>query len=404
MNQFRKQLPYVFRPPRYSPWFKPVTTLVSSYFLKRKFKITDIKITGADQLTELVRKKESILVAPNHADHADPSLMVTAARRQGFSFHFMAAREGFDKSAIQRYFLQKSGAFSVNREGGDIGSIKTAIQILQAGKFPLVIFPEGEIYHHHEQLDELNDGVASILLRATSKLAEEKNSYVVPAAIRIRHGDNITETFEERLDRLERHITWKPRPALDPVQRIYRFGSALLSIKEEEFLGHAQQGPLIERLQSLQTKLLEPIEAIHGGLNADMTLPMRIKTLRAKIRKELTDETKSVAPEQEEELYDQLDRIFVAHQLYSYPGRYLKENPSNDRIAETLFKLEEDILETEEYFGPRTAEITFDTPINIRNFLDKGGFNFKTGVAPLTGTIREKVQALLGSLDASVTK
>ncbi|MDA0347112.1 MAG: lysophospholipid acyltransferase family protein [Verrucomicrobia bacterium] len=399
MNIFRPQIPYVFRPPKYSTWFKPILFLVSSRFLKKKFKIAEIKISGAEELTELVRRRESILVAPNHADHADPSLMVTAARRSGFIFHFMAAREGFEKDAFTRFFLQKAGAFSVNREGGDIGAIKTAIQLLQEGNFPLVIFPEGEIYHHHEVLDELNDGVASIVLRASSKLPEGKTSYVVPAGIRIRHSSDISNTFSERLDRLEKHITWKPRLGLDPVDRIYRLGSALLTIKEEEFLGYAQTGEIIARTRSLQDKLMEPIELAHGESNSDMKMTMRIKALRGKIRKELTDESSPVSPEREKELYDELDRIFLANQLYSYPGRYLKENPTDDRIAETLFKLEEDVLEIEEYYGPRTAELVFGKPIAINTFLEEGGFNFKSGVTPLTETIREKVQGLLQSMN-----
>jgi len=187
---------------------------------------------------------------------------------------------------------------------------------------------------------------------------------------------------------------------LNPVDRIYRLGSALLSIKEEEFLGYAQTGEIIERTHSLQDKLIEPIELAHGESNSDMKMTMRIKSLRAKIRKEHTNEASPVSSERETELYDQLDRIFLANQLYSYPGRYLKENPTDDRIAETLFKLDEDVLELEEYYGPRTAEIIFGTPIAIQSFLEEGGFNIKSGVAPLTETIREKVQGLLRSMDS----
>ncbi len=36
MNLFRPQLPYVFRPPKYSPWFKPVMTLLSHFFHRRR--------------------------------------------------------------------------------------------------------------------------------------------------------------------------------------------------------------------------------------------------------------------------------------------------------------------------------------------------------------------------------
>ena len=302
MNLFREQVPYIHRPPKYSPWIKPVLNAACSYLLKNKFKITEVHIQGAGTLASLVKEGHSVLVAPNHADHADPSLLITAARKAGVTFHFMAAREGFEKGSFQRFFLQKSGAFSVNREGGDIGAIKTAIRILQEAQFPLVIFPEGEIYHHHETLDELNDGVASILLRAGSKLREGKQSYVVPTGIRIHHSEEVQGSFSERLDRLEQSITWKPRPDLDPVQRIYRLGSALLSIKEEEFLGHSNQGSLVDRIQGLQHRLLADIEALHQLPSETSPIPARIKTLRGKIRSELTNEQAPVDEERKEEL------------------------------------------------------------------------------------------------------
>ena len=395
MNLLRPQVPYRFRPPQYSPWFKPVANLISRGYLTRKFKVKEVKISGAEKVADLARKRQPLLIAPNHADHADPSLMLTVARRYGFTFHFMAAREGFEKNALQRFFLQKSGAFSVNREGGDLGAIKTAIHILRNGEFPLVIFPEGEIYHHHEVLDELNEGVARILLRATAKLPTNRNSYVIPTGIRIRNGPDIAKTFSERLDRLESYITWKPKSGLNPVERIYRLGSALLSIKEEEFLGRARQGNLVERIQGLQTSLVESIESTYSLCNTDLSMPARIKALRAKIRKELTSQTTPLDPRREAELYDRLDRIFVAQQLYSYPGRYLKQNPTHDRIAETLFKLEEDVLNSDKYYGPRTAEIKFDAPIDVRQFLQERSLSTKSGGPALTERIGNRLQGIL---------
>ena len=64
-------------------------------------------------------------------DHADPELMMTVGRRGGYAFHFMAAREGFEKSRINRFVMRRGGAFSVNREGGDVAAIKMAIKILK---------------------------------------------------------------------------------------------------------------------------------------------------------------------------------------------------------------------------------------------------------------------------------
>jgi 1-acyl-sn-glycerol-3-phosphate acyltransferase len=396
MEIFRLQKPYQFCPPKYAPWFRPVLHLLCQWFLGHKFNIRQISITGEEPLVHLVKNGQSVLIAPNHADHADPSLLVHVGRKHGIAFHFMAAREGFERGALARFVLQRSGAFSVDREGADLASIKTAMNLLRACRYPLVIFPEGEIYHHHEALDVLNEGVATILLRAAEKLPDNKRSYAIPTAIRITHDAVVAETFSSRMDQLEQRITWKPKSDIDIVERIYRLGSALLSIKEEEFTGESQKGDLVQRIQGLQQFLVEEVERKYGLDHASDTIPFRIKILRQVIRKELTDTDKPPTQEREAALYDDQDRVFVAKQLYSYPGQYLRENPSIDRIAETILKLEEDILEKEIYPAPRQADITFGKPIDVADFLDTHHLNVKTGVGPMTELFRQRIQALMG--------
>lgn len=355
----------------------------------------EVSISGLEELAALAREGHSVLVAPNHADHADPGLMVTAARKGGFAFHFMAAREGFERDRIHQWVLQKSGAFSINREGGDLASIKMAIKVLQEGRFPLVIFPEGEIYHHMESLDELNEGVASIALRAASKLSEGKRGYVVPASIALKRDSDVEASFSDRLSALEERITMKPRIDSSPVERILSLGSTLLAIKEEEFLGASRQGDLVERIQYLREAIVSEVEGWHGLSNIEPTLPKRVKALRTSIRKELTEGKGTPSPERARKLYDHLDRIFVAHQLYSYSGTYLIAQPTADRIAETIFKLEEDVVGQARYLGKRRAEVTFGKPIDIGVFLESNELNGKTAVQPLTEHIRERIQDLL---------
>ncbi|MHC5004281.1 MAG: lysophospholipid acyltransferase family protein, partial [Planctomycetota bacterium] len=222
MNVFRPQKPYVFRPPRYTAALAPLLALVCRGFLRHRFNVTCIADDGAGRIAELVRARHAVLVAPNHADHADPTALVMVGRRHGLAFHFMAAREGFERGPVTRFVLQRLGAFSVDREGADVAAIKAAIGILREGRHPLVIFPEGEIYHHHEQLDALNEGVATIALRAGSRLENGRRVYLVPAAIRFRYHPQVADTFGPRLDRLERRIAWKPRTDLAAVERIYR--------------------------------------------------------------------------------------------------------------------------------------------------------------------------------------
>lgn len=360
----------------------------------RRFNIRHIVVRGQEALVGLVKRGQSVLVAPNHADHADPALLVTVGRRYGLAFHFMAAREGFEKSPLQRFVLQHSGAFSVDREGADLASIRTAMNILREGRHPLVIFPEGEIWHHHEELDLLNEGVATILLRAAEKLPEGRRSYAVPTAIRITHEASEAATFSARLAELERRITWKPKTRLEVVDRIYRLGGALLSIKEEEFLGQAQQGDLVGRIQRLQHHLIHHVEQQHGRSGEGQPVPLRLKAVRHVIRQEL-NAAAAPAQERQEELYDELEQLFVAQQLYSYPGQYLRRQPTLDRIAETIFKLEEDVLEREHYLTPRRAEVSFGEPIEVQRVLQERKVDAKTGVRLMTELLRSRIEALL---------
>ncbi len=395
MNLLRPQKPYEFCPPKYDAWFRPVLHLLSRFFLRYRFNIRQVKVTGAAELARWVREGHSVLVTPNHADHADPALLVEVGRRYGLAFHFMAARECFEQGWVRRFVLQRSGAFSVDREGADLAAIRTAMSVLRECRHPLVIFPEGEIYHHHEELDLLNEGVATILLRSSEKLPEGKRGCAVPTAIRVRHAPEMAETFGQRLDALESRITWKPKSALSPVERVYHLGSALLSVKEEEFMGRAQPGDLVERIRNLQECLVSEVERKYGLAAAKHPIPLRIKAIRHAIRQRLTAVNEPVTKGVEGELYDDLDRVFTAQQLYSYPGRYLREHPTMDRIAETIYKLEEDVLQKERYPVARTAEVVFGEPIEVTHFLKEHKVDTRSGVQPLTRLIAHEIRQLM---------
>ena len=400
MNIFRPQIPYQFKPPRYSPLLAPILTRLSQLlFLRRKFRIRDMRFEGLELVANLVRERNTVLVAPNHADHADPHVLVCLGRRNGLAFHFMAAREGFETSPWNSLALQLCGAFSVDREGADISAIKTAMTILRDARYPLVVFPEGEIYHHQERLDPLNEGVATIILRAASNLPEDRAAYLVPAALIYTYDSSVESSFSERLNALEERITWKPREDMDLVDRIYRLGEGLVALKEFEFLGHTRSGNLVDRLSNLQAALVSEVEARYPGRGATTgSIPERVKALRGRIRKQLIDPDFNLSEKEEFRLYDDLDTLFVAVQLYSYPGQYLRESSSTQRVAETILKLEEDVLEEAVYASPRDVDVKFGEPIEIGTFLRENQLSFRTAVGPLTALVSERIQTMLLSM------
>jgi hypothetical protein len=260
-----------------------------------------------------------------------------------------------------------------------------------------VIYPEGEIYFHHDRLDPLHEGVASILLRAAGKLEAPKEAWLVPVAIRFRHDPEVAATIPGRLSRLEERIGWKARPGMPERERILRLGAGVLALKEVEYLGQVGVGTLGERLAAMCHNLLDWVEARRGKDARAATPPERVRALRYRIRRRLLDEGQPPAEAERRELLEDLDRVFTALQAHSYPGDYLVEKPTLDRQAETVMKLEEDLLGDCGYPTPRTARVTAGEPIDVSGMLRAGSLAVKTGAGPLTHLLEERLVAMLAA-------
>jgi hypothetical protein len=92
-----------------------------------------------------------------------------------------------------------------------------------------------------------------------------------------------------------------------------------------------------------------------------------------------------------------MQSMFLATQLYSYPGDYLTENPTWERQAETLDKLEEDFLGANypTTHGRKTVRIRFGEPI----VLPEGKQSKSLSTDQLTLDLQERIQAMLDLLN-----
>ena len=86
--------------------------------------------------------KHSVLLCPNHSTDLDP-VLIGLCLPLDYHLHFMAKAELFDNRALA-WLIRTLGAFPVQRDGKDIQSIKTAMQVLHKGE-NLLIFPEGYV-------------------------------------------------------------------------------------------------------------------------------------------------------------------------------------------------------------------------------------------------------------------
>jgi 1-acyl-sn-glycerol-3-phosphate acyltransferase len=111
-----------------------------------------------------LRRPGAFLVACTHLSHIEPMLISTQTRRH---IRWMARQE-FYHNVWLRPVMQLSGAFSVNRQGIPVSSVRKAIQLAQAGHV-VGIFPEGGCRKGTDLAirgGRIKQGVATIALRA----------------------------------------------------------------------------------------------------------------------------------------------------------------------------------------------------------------------------------------------
>jgi hypothetical protein len=323
----------------------------------------------------------------------DALVLQALACRLRMPFYIMASSHLFRGSRWLAWLIRRLGAFSVYREGIDRQAIQQAIDILVAGKRPLVLFPEGALSQTNEHLNALQEGVSFIARSAAAKLERSQDEgrdcrrvYTIPVAIRYVYQGDIETTAGGILTGIEQRLSWQPRTGQCLVERILRVGKALLSLKEQEFLGTTHSDPLPDRLERLINHLLVPVETEWLRGNVSDSVICRVKELRRAILPEMIDGP--LPPEEIERRWQQLRTIELAQSLSLYPADYVASRPTTDRILETVERFHEHLNGAESSHGPMKVIIQVGEPIPVNAKRDRG--------AP--------VDSLLCSIEAALTQ
>ncbi|HMO52204.1 MAG TPA: lysophospholipid acyltransferase family protein [Kiritimatiellia bacterium] len=112
-----------------------------------------------------------VIIASNHASFLDPPVLGVAVPHR--PVRFMARDTLFDHSFLA-WFYYRFGVVPLSREKGDVGAIKTAIQLLREGHC-VALFPEGT---------RTPDGHLQPAKGGVGFLIHKANVPVVPAYIR----------------------------------------------------------------------------------------------------------------------------------------------------------------------------------------------------------------------------
>jgi 1-acyl-sn-glycerol-3-phosphate acyltransferase len=357
--------------------------------------VVGVDLRGVDRLRDLVRQGAGVLITPNHAAHPDPWLLGAVADAVGRPFHFMTAWQVFaTQHRLARRAMQWYGCFSVDREGTDLHALKQAIGLLSKGPNPLVIFPEGEVYHTNDRVTPFRDGPAMIALSAFKHAG--RPVYVVPCAAKYRYVTDPTPELGAVMSELERRLYWRPQTDRPLAERVLRFAEGVLALKEIEYLGATRTGSLHDRIAHLSGHILGGVEAGCGLNPRGQSIPERVKAAR----RACLDRWAPADGPGDPACAAHLDDLFLVVQLFSYPGDYLAEKPTVERLAETVDKLEEDALgyHMARARGERTAVFQVGEPIDVAGFA-AGAAQPRKAARPLTDALERAVQGMLDEIN-----
>jgi len=353
-----------------------------------QYRLKEIEVHGLGYAEQAIAQGHGLIITPNHPGHADSFMLWEALVRLNRRCYVMTAWQVFAKAKRwERALFQIHGCFSVDREGSDLQAYRQAVKVLTETSDPLAVFPEGDVYHLNDRVRPFREGTGSMVLSAVKRGGRPVTW--IPCAIRYRYMQDPTPELDQVMTRLEERLHWRPRSDLPLASRIYRFAEGLLKLKEIEYLGRATNGSLPERIDSLASEILGRIEERTELGSIPETLPQRVKELRRFVIARLR-ELPEGDPEQTQ-LANDLEDLFFVVQLYSYPGDYVAENATIERMAETVDKFEEDFLDlpTANIRGTRRGVMTLGEPIVVT---ESGG---RDVARKLTLLAEHRVQALL---------
>ena len=394
--------PYEFVPPGRSKWWPRLVGLLLNRYLRQKFAVHSVECREVERIRASLAAGHGVLMAPNHCRMSDPMVLGTLRKLMRRDTHAMASWHVFKQDWFSSFLTRKLGAFSVYREGVDRQAINTAVDILVEGDRPLIVFPEGAISRHNDQLMPLMDGTAFIARTAAKRRekSEQIGGVVVhPIAIRYFFRGDLQATVTPVLDEIESHFSWYPQPEKPIVGRLRKIGQALLSLKEVEYLGAARAGEFEERVESLIADVLMKLESNWNMKDSGEAVVTRVKNLRSAI---LPDMIKNdISPAERQERWKQLAACYYVQQMSHYPPHYVSRETPNiiEHILETVERFEEDFTDHATTHGPLHAVIQVGEAIPVSSKRVRGN-----DADPVMDGIRSQLTGMLAKLSAEAVK
>ena len=387
-----------FIPAKWSPWLVALAeTLIRielSFTNRVHIRDSDLSI-----LRDMPRGSGMILT-PNHADEMDPHICWDLARRARKRFIFMCNREAFDEwNGAAGWGLQRLGVFSVERGGHDKPAKKFSVSVVRDGRDVLVIFPEGEIFYLNDSVQPFHSGAIDIGINAILERRQfepDWNAYIIPLAIKYRYSQEMEKILEHRVHELEVKLSRD----MQGYSLRKRLSMVLAEVLQQEELKHDLQiegdkySELSTRVTQVRREILAQMELKYKGIAAAQSRTIdRAWQISAHVR-ELMASSKD--PERKAVLEKDLSNLKEVAQMESWQPHYWEGDPSIDRLAEALLKMEREILHIKRprQLAHRDVYLRVGKPIKLADYIEQ----FQADAHKVRHDVAEELRGIIQSM------
>jgi 1-acyl-sn-glycerol-3-phosphate acyltransferase len=456
INQIQPSLEFI--PPDFNLGIFHACKLILPWYLKTQEAIDDVQTQNIETLAQLYEEfnqgKTRFLLAFRHPSTADPlclssvlwHILPKVAKTQGIKLkspthtHFMYDR-GIPiwAGSVTGWLLPKLGATSIMRGKLDREGLKSARNLMTNGRFPLAAAPEGATNGHSEIISPLEPGLAQICFWCLEDLRKENRSekvVILPIGIQYQYIDQPWTQLTTVLSQLEQDLAIenkttskikidKPEQAFnghkDLYLRLLRVGEKLLSSMEEFYTQFYDRSlPAIpdyddpnEKISARLSALLElalQVAEQHFQIQSKGSLIDRCRRLeQAGWNRIYREDYDNLSPVQhglanwlasEADLY--MKHMRIVENFSAVTGKYVKENPSAERFAETVMliarlinMIKGEAKDDVPILGKKRVNITVGEPLSVSDKWDEYKKSRRQAVEFLTQDLQTSLESLI---------
>lgn len=333
------------------------------------------------------------------------------------------------------WLLSHLGGCSIQRSKLDLPALRTARALLLDGPYPFAVAPEGSTNGHNEVISPLEPGVAQLALWTADDLARAgrpEATTLLPIGLQYSFITPVWPAIERLLHELETEVGLPPTPdrSLEPQRlygRLYSLAVVILT-RMENFYRDAYHQPLpkapdatpasnnsdfgarLSRLMEAALQVAERALAVEGRGDVNercrrleqagwdrlypasgTATPLAASALERGLASRLAEQTAQ-----------QLWHMRLVESFVAVSGSYVKDDPSQERFADTLLILWDTLCrirggnpERRPRLGARRAQIRIGEAMEIGPRLAAYRTDRRGAVASLTADLQRELEGLI---------